>query len=210
VRPLSTVAAYVSGRALSLAFDDSDDSRAAAGGRGSRTILRGLAQNRWDQVWGTAANAGPDARLLKWAAPQAIAAFCIRHAHRAKADRIVGPGNIYVAAAKKLLAGEVGIDFVAGPTEILIIAAEGRSAATLAADFARAGGNTMWTQTAVLLTTSRRLAHGRWRKKWSGQLANAADRGRGGAIDRAQFRHRAGAVDRGSAGNIQPLRAGNT
>jgi histidinol dehydrogenase len=34
----------------------------------------------------------------------------------------VGPGNIYVAAAKKLLAGEVGIDFVAGPTEILLIA----------------------------------------------------------------------------------------
>jgi histidinol dehydrogenase len=42
-----------------------------------------------------------------------------------RADRIVGPGNIYVAAAKKLLAGEVGIDFVAGPTEILIIASEG-------------------------------------------------------------------------------------
>ncbi len=34
----------------------------------------------------------------------------------------MGPGNIYVAAAKKLLAGEVGIDFVAGPTEIVIIA----------------------------------------------------------------------------------------
>ena len=42
-----------------------------------------------------------------------------------RADRIVGPGNIYVAAAKKLLAGEVGIDFVAGPTEIVIVAAEG-------------------------------------------------------------------------------------
>jgi len=37
---------------------------------------------------------------------------------------IVGPGNIYVAAAKKLLAGEVGIDFIAGPTEILIIAGD--------------------------------------------------------------------------------------
>ena len=49
----------------------------------------------------------------------------LRHRTVPKADRIVGPGNIYVAAAKKLLAGEVGIDFVAGPTEILIIAAEG-------------------------------------------------------------------------------------
>ena len=44
-----------------------------------------------------------------------------------RADRIVGPGNIYVAAAKKLLAGEVGIDFIAGPTEILIIAARRRA-----------------------------------------------------------------------------------
>ncbi len=51
-----------------------------------------------------------------------------------------GPGNIYVAAAKKLLAGEVGIDFVAGPaTEILIIAAEG-DPRHIAAGHAGAGG----------------------------------------------------------------------
>ncbi len=56
---------------------------------------------------------------------QAIAAFAFGTRTVPKADRIVGPGNIYVAAAKKLLAGEVGIDFVAGPTEILIIAVEG-------------------------------------------------------------------------------------
>ena len=56
---------------------------------------------------------------------QAIAAFAFGTRTVPRADRIVGPGNIYVAAAKKLLAGEVGIDFVAGPTEILIIAAEG-------------------------------------------------------------------------------------
>ena len=55
----------------------------------------------------------------------AIAAFAYGTRTVPKVDRIVGPGNIYVAAAKKLLAGEVGIDFVAGPTEILIIAADG-------------------------------------------------------------------------------------
>ena len=55
---------------------------------------------------------------------QAIAAFAYGTKTVPRADRIVGPGNIYVAAAKRLLAGEVGIDFVAGPTEILIIAAE--------------------------------------------------------------------------------------
>src|SRR5439155_21794798 len=56
---------------------------------------------------------------------QAIAAFAFGTRTVPKADRIVGPGNIFVATAKKLLAGEVGIDFVAGPTEILIIAADG-------------------------------------------------------------------------------------
>ena len=56
---------------------------------------------------------------------QAIAALAYGTETVPKVDRIVGPGNIYVAAAKKLIAGEVGIDFVAGPTEIVIIAAEG-------------------------------------------------------------------------------------
>src|SRR5258708_2222528 len=56
---------------------------------------------------------------------QAIAAFAFGTRTVPKADRIVGPGNIYVAAAKKLLAGEGGIDFVAGPTDTLIIAPDG-------------------------------------------------------------------------------------
>ena len=82
--------------------------------------------------------------------------FRLRHADRARADRIVGPGNIYVAAAKKLLAGEVGIDFVAGPTEILIIAAEG-DPAWLAADMLAQAEHDV-DASAVLLTTSKRLA----------------------------------------------------
>jgi histidinol dehydrogenase len=73
-----------------------------------------------------------------------------------KADRIVGPGNIYVAAAKKLLAGEVGIDFVAGPTEILIIAQEG-DPRRLAADMLAQAEHDV-DASAVLLTTSKRLA----------------------------------------------------
>ena len=56
---------------------------------------------------------------------QAIAALAYGTETVPRVDRIVGPGNIYVAAAKKLIAGETGIDFVAGPTEIVIIAAEG-------------------------------------------------------------------------------------
>ena len=65
------------------------------------------------------------AQVFQMGGAQAIAAFAFGTRTVPRADRIVGPGNIYVAAAKKLLAGEVGIDFVAGPTEILIIAADG-------------------------------------------------------------------------------------
>jgi histidinol dehydrogenase len=87
---------------------------------------------------------------------QAIAAFAYGTTTVPRADRIVGPGNIYVAAAKKLLAGEVGIDFVAGPTEILIIASEG-DPRWLAADMlAQAEHDT--AASAILLTRSRSLA----------------------------------------------------
>jgi len=87
---------------------------------------------------------------------QAIAAFAFGTRTVPKADRIVGPGNIYVAAAKKLLAGEVGIDFVAGPTEILIIAAEGEPKYLAADMLAQAEHDN--DACAVLLTTSKRLA----------------------------------------------------
>jgi histidinol dehydrogenase len=87
---------------------------------------------------------------------QAIAAFAYGTRTVPRADRIVGPGNIYVAAAKKLLAGEVGIDFVAGPTEILIVAAEGEPRHLAADMLAQAEHDA--DASAVLLTTSKRLA----------------------------------------------------
>jgi histidinol dehydrogenase len=87
---------------------------------------------------------------------QAIAAFAFGTRTVPRADRIVGPGNIYVAAAKKLLAGEVGIDFVAGPTEILIVAAEGDPAHLASDMLAQAEHDS--DASAVLLTTSKRLA----------------------------------------------------
>jgi histidinol dehydrogenase len=86
----------------------------------------------------------------------AIAAFAFGTRTVPKADRIVGPGNIYVAAAKKLLAGEVGIDFVAGPTEILIIAADGNPKFLAADMLAQAEHDT--DACAILLTTSKNLA----------------------------------------------------
>jgi len=95
-------------------------------------------------------------QVFQMGGAQAIAAFAFGTRTVPRADRIVGPGNIYVAAAKKLLAGEVGIDFVAGPTEILIIAADG-DPAHLAADMLAQAEHDA-DASAVLLTTSKRLA----------------------------------------------------
>src|SRR5580704_7571944 len=87
---------------------------------------------------------------------QAIAALAFGTATVPKVDRIVGPGNIYVAAAKKLLAGEVGIDFVAGPTEIVIIA-EDADPRHVAADMLAQAEHDV-EASSLLLTTSRSLA----------------------------------------------------
>lgn len=87
---------------------------------------------------------------------QAIAALAYGTETVHRVDRIVGPGNIYVAAAKKMIAGEVGIDFVAGPTEIVIIAAEA-DARFVAADMLAQAEHDV-DASAILLTTSAVLA----------------------------------------------------
>jgi histidinol dehydrogenase len=94
--------------------------------------------------------------LFQMGGAQAIAALAFGTETVPKVARIVGPGNIYVAAAKKLLAGEVGIDFVAGPTEIVIIASDGNPA-WLAADLL-AQAEHDFDASAILITTSRTLA----------------------------------------------------
>ena len=87
---------------------------------------------------------------------QIIAAFAFGTESIPKVDRIVGPGNAYVAAAKKLLAGEAGIDFVAGPTEIVLIFDEGDPRA-LAADMLAQAEHDV-DAAAIMLTPSRELA----------------------------------------------------
>jgi histidinol dehydrogenase len=71
-------------------------------------------------------------RVFAIGGAQAIAALALGTESVPRVDVIAGPGNKYVAAAKRLLCGEVGIDFVAGPTDVLIIA-DGMAAADLAA-----------------------------------------------------------------------------
>ncbi len=107
------------------------------------------------ETLGTAGSLGVE-NFFHMGGAQAIAAFAFGTQTVPKAQRIVGPGNIYVAAAKKLLAGEVGIDFVAGPTEILLIFPEGDPRA-LAADMLAQAEHDV-DAAAILLTTSRELA----------------------------------------------------
>jgi histidinol dehydrogenase len=107
------------------------------------------------EVFGTAALLGLT-QVFQMGGAQAIAAFAYGTRTVPRADRIVGPGNIYVAAAKKLLAGEVGIDFIAGPTEILIVAAAG-DPRHLAADLLAQAEHDV-DASAILLTPSKRFA----------------------------------------------------
>ncbi|HTX36766.1 MAG TPA: histidinol dehydrogenase [Bryobacteraceae bacterium] len=107
------------------------------------------------EVYGASAVLGVQ-QVFQMGGAQAIAAFAFGTRTVPRADRIVGPGNIYVAAAKKLLAGEVGIDFVAGPTEILIIASAG-DPSQIAADMLAQAEHDV-DASAILLTTSKRLA----------------------------------------------------
>ncbi|MCC7175262.1 MAG: histidinol dehydrogenase [Bryobacterales bacterium] len=107
------------------------------------------------EILGVARLLGVD-RVFRMGGAQAIAALAFGTGTVPRVDRIAGPGNIYVTAAKKLLAGEVGIDFVAGPTEILLIAEEGDPQAIAADMLAQAEHDV--DAAAILVTTSRRLA----------------------------------------------------
>jgi len=73
-------------------------------------------------------------KIFKVGGAQAIAALAYGTETIPRVDKIVGPGNIFVAQAKKLVAGEVGIDIIAGPSEILIIADKTAQPEFIAAD----------------------------------------------------------------------------
>jgi histidinol dehydrogenase len=64
-------------------------------------------------------------KIYRLGGAQAVAAFAYGTESVPRVDKIVGPGNRYVAAAKKLVAGECGIDFVAGPSELVLVGGQG-------------------------------------------------------------------------------------
>lgn len=95
--------------------------------------------------------------VYKIGGAQAIAALAYGTESIPKVDKITGPGNIYVATAKKMVFGVCGIDMVAGPSEILVIADDGAEAKNVAADLLSQAEHDM-RATAVLITDSQKLA----------------------------------------------------
>jgi histidinol dehydrogenase len=87
---------------------------------------------------------------------QAIAALAYGTKAIARVDKIVGPGNLYVTAAKKLISFDCAIDMLAGPTEVVIVSASGNPA-FIAADLVAQAEHDPETL-AVFITTSRKLA----------------------------------------------------
>lgn len=90
-----------------------------------------------------------------------------------RVEKIVGPGNSWVAAAKRMVAGEVGIDLIAGPTEVIVLADDGSDISFVAADLL-AQAEHGEDSTPICVTTSRRFA-GRLGDEVSRRLGKADD-----------------------------------
>lgn len=104
-----------------------------------------------------AKEAGVD-KIYKVGGAQAVAALAYGTESIPKVDKIVGPGNIYVALAKKAVYGHVSIDSVAGPSEILVVADETANPRYVAADLLSQAEHDELAS-AILVTTSEELAH---------------------------------------------------
>jgi histidinol dehydrogenase len=104
-----------------------------------------------------AAQLGGVSEIYRVGGAQAIAALAHGTATIAPVAKIVGPGNAYVAAAKRLVFGKVGIDMIAGPSEVLVIADDTGNADWIAADLLAQAEHDASAQS-ILITDSKRLA----------------------------------------------------
>ena len=104
-----------------------------------------------------AANLAGADKIFRIGGIQAIAAMAYGTKQIPKVDKIVGPGNIYVNLAKKEVFGKVGIDFIAGPSEVMIIADETANSVFIAADMLAQAEHDVNAIT-ILITTSKSIA----------------------------------------------------
>ncbi|MDD6878191.1 MAG: histidinol dehydrogenase [Clostridiaceae bacterium] len=113
-------------------------------------------ENLSDAVLAAACIAGVD-RVFAVGGVQAVAALAYGAGFIPRVDKIVGPGNAYVAAAKRLVYGSVDIDMVAGPSEVLVLADGSADPRYVAADLLGQAEHDRLAS-AILVTTSARLA----------------------------------------------------
>jgi histidinol dehydrogenase len=104
-----------------------------------------------------AAQLGGISEIYRVGGAQAVAALAYGTATIAPVAKIVGPGNAYVAAAKRMVFGKVGIDMIAGPSEVLVVADDTGNADWIAADLLAQAEHDDSAQS-ILITDSQRLA----------------------------------------------------
>ena len=159
VTPLKTVGVYVpGGKAVypSSVLMNVIPAKVAGVSNIIMTTLCGKDGKVYPSTLVAAKEAGVDA-IYKVGGAQAIAALAFGTESIPKVDKIVGPGNIYVALAKKAVFGYVSIDSIAGPSEIMVLADETANPRFVAADLlSQAEHDEM--ASAILVTTSETLA----------------------------------------------------
>jgi histidinol dehydrogenase len=120
-------------------------------------VVSPVSDGRINPLIAAAAEASGVKRIFKIGGAQAIAALAYGTKTIPQVDKIVGPGNAYVAAAKKLVFGQVDIDMIAGPSEVVVIADDTAKVSFVVADMlAQLEHDEM--AAAILLTTSENLA----------------------------------------------------
>ncbi|HIU67081.1 MAG TPA: histidinol dehydrogenase, partial [Candidatus Caccomorpha excrementavium] len=159
ITPLSTVGVYVPGGKAaypSSVLMNVIPARVAGVDRIVMTTPPGRDGRVYEGTLAAAAVAGVD-EIYKAGGAQAVAALAFGTESIPKVDKIVGPGNIYVALAKKAVYGYVSIDSIAGPSEILVLADETANPRYVAADLLSQAEHDELAS-AILITTSKELA----------------------------------------------------
>ena len=158
VRPLGRVGVYCPG---GLAFYPSSVLMSAipakVAGVPEVVLVTPARQGRIDPMIAAAARISGVDRIFRIGGAQAIAALAYGTETVPRVDKIVGPGNVYVAVAKKMVFGQVGIDMIAGPSEICIIADNSADPSMIAADLLSQAEHDRMAS-AVLLTPDKEIA----------------------------------------------------
>ena len=183
VTPLDRVGLYVPGGKASLSLSVVMNAVPAVVAGVQEIVAVVPPQGVTDVVLAACALAGVT-RIFRIGGAQAVAALAYGTATVPRVDKIVGPGNRWVAEAKRQVVGQVGIDMIAGPTEVLVIADATARPARVAADLIAQAEH---DEDAVSWCVThgpgarRRACRRRWRRRWPGRRGR---RSRGRALER--------------------------